>query len=50
MQREALTLWSEGFAYREIAAITGRTEGNVRVVVHRALNTLRNLAPAEQAW
>lgn len=49
MQREALTLWSEGFSYREIAAIMGRTEGNVRVVVHRGLNALRNLVPAEQA-
>jgi RNA polymerase sigma-70 factor (ECF subfamily) len=43
-QREALGLWSEGFAYREIAEITCRTEGNIRVLVHRGLTTLRELA------
>ncbi len=40
-QREALALWSEGFCYREIADITGASEGNVRVIVHRALKRLR---------
>ena len=40
-QREAIDLWSEGFANAEIAAITGHSEGNVRVLVHRALKTLR---------
>ena len=29
-QREAIDLWSEGFSYREIAAIAGHSEGNVR--------------------
>lgn len=42
-QREVLVLWSEGFSYREIATITNRTEGNIRVMVHRALSALRNL-------
>ena len=41
-QREAIGLWSESFGYAEIARITGRTEGNVRVLVHRALKRLRN--------
>ncbi|MHC4404053.1 MAG: RNA polymerase sigma factor [Planctomycetota bacterium] len=40
-QREAVLLWSEGFNYREMAHITGCGEGNVRVLVHRALKTLR---------
>jgi RNA polymerase sigma factor (sigma-70 family) len=40
-QREAIDLWTEGFNYRQIAGITGRREGNVRVLVHRALKTLR---------
>lgn len=40
-QREAIDLWCEGFTHKEIAAITGRTEGHVRVLVHRALAALR---------
>jgi RNA polymerase sigma-70 factor (ECF subfamily) len=40
-QREAVLLYAEGFRYREIAAITARTEGAVRVVVHRAIAGLR---------
>jgi RNA polymerase sigma-70 factor (ECF subfamily) len=40
-QREAVALWAEGFAYREIAEVTKSTEGNVRVIVHRALKRLR---------
>lgn len=43
-QREAIDLWAEGFAYGEIAQITGHSEGNVRVLVHRALRTLRERA------
>lgn len=34
-QRETIDLWCEGFAHKEIATITGRTEGHVRVLVHR---------------
>jgi RNA polymerase sigma factor (sigma-70 family) len=41
-QREALDLWCEGFASREIAEITGRSEGHVRVLVHRGLAGLRS--------
>lgn len=40
-QREALSLWSEGFSYRDIAEMTDTTEGNIRVIVHRALKQLR---------
>jgi RNA polymerase sigma factor (sigma-70 family) len=40
-QRESLDLWCEGFTSREIAEITGRTEGHVRVLVHRGLSALR---------
>jgi RNA polymerase sigma factor (sigma-70 family) len=40
-QREAVALWAEGFSYREIAEVTKTAEGNVRVIVHRALKRLR---------
>jgi RNA polymerase sigma factor (sigma-70 family) len=43
-QREALLLWSEGFDYRQIAQMTDTSEGNVRVIVHRALRRLRQHA------
>ncbi len=40
-QREAVLLWSEGFAYKQIARITDRTEGSIRLAVHRGLKQLR---------
>jgi len=40
-QREAISLWSEGFTYRQIAEIVDRSEVNVRVIVHRAVKCLR---------
>ncbi|MFM8435912.1 MAG: RNA polymerase sigma factor [Planctomycetia bacterium] len=40
-QRETIDLWCEGFTHRQIAEITSRTEGNVRVLVHRGLTALR---------
>jgi RNA polymerase sigma-70 factor (ECF subfamily) len=40
-QRETIDLWCEGFTYREIATITGRQEGHVRVLAHRGLTALR---------
>jgi RNA polymerase sigma-70 factor (ECF subfamily) len=40
-QREAIDLWCEGFSYREISVIAGTSEGNVRVLVHRAIKQLR---------
>jgi RNA polymerase sigma factor (sigma-70 family) len=41
-QREAIDLWCEGFSSKEIAGITGRTEGHVRVLTHRGLQSLRS--------
>jgi len=41
-QRESIDLWCEGLSYREIADITGRQEGHIRVLVHRGLTALRN--------
>lgn len=39
--REVLGLWSEGLTYGQIAEVTGHSQGNVRVLVHRALKRLR---------
>ena len=47
-QREAIDLWAEGFSNAEIAQITGHNEGNVRVLVHRALKSLRRHPLARQ--
>jgi len=47
-QREAVDLWAEGFSNAEIAQITGHSEGNVRVLVHRALKALRGHPLARQ--
>lgn len=47
-QREAITLWSEGFSYNEVAHVTGASEGNVRVLVHRGLKKLRQQLAAGQ--
>lgn len=41
-QRESIDLWCEGLTYREIAGVTGRQEGHIRVLVHRGLTALRN--------
>ncbi len=40
-QREAIDLWCEGFSYRQISQIAGHSEGNVRLLVHRAIKQLR---------
>lgn len=40
-QREAVDLWSEGFDYGQIAEVLSCSEGNVRVLVHRALKRIR---------
>lgn len=40
-QRETIDLWCEGLSYREIAEITSREEGHVRVLAHRGLSALR---------
>lgn len=41
-QRETIDLWCEGLSYQQIAEITGRTVGNVRVLAHRGLTALRS--------
>ena len=40
-QRETLDLWCNGLTHRQIAEVTGRGEGNVRVLAHRGLTRLR---------
>ena len=40
-QRETIDLWCAGLTYREIAEVTGRQEGHVRVLAHRGLTALR---------
>lgn len=40
-QRETLDLWCSGLTHRQIAEVTGRSEGNVRVLAHRGLTRLR---------
>ena len=40
-QRETIDLWCEGLTYRQIAEVTGRQEGHVRVLAHRGLTALR---------
>jgi len=47
-QREAITLWAEGLGYHEIAEVLQTTEGNVRVLMHRALKRLRQHPFAQQ--
>ena len=39
--REVVDLWLDGFSHREIAEITDRTDGHVRVMIHRAMTKLR---------
>jgi RNA polymerase sigma factor (sigma-70 family) len=41
-QRETIDLWCEGLTYRQIAEVTGRQEGHVRVLAHRGLAALRS--------
>ncbi len=49
LYREPLQLWSQGWSYREIAEVVERTEGNVRVLVHRAVKALRE-HPQVSSW
>jgi DNA-directed RNA polymerase specialized sigma24 family protein len=48
-QREAIDLWAQGLAYREIAEVLGRAEVGVRVLVHRGLKSLRE-HPQVRKW
>lgn len=40
-EREAAELWSLGFSNSEMARVTGKSEGAVRVCLHRAICSLR---------
>lgn len=47
-QQQIVTMrFLEGFDYGTIAAAVGKTEGNVRVILHRALSELRRLLERE---
>ena len=48
-QQEAIDLWAQGLAYREIAQVLGRAEVGVRVLVHRGLKSLRE-HPRVRKW
>lgn len=48
-QREAIDLWAQGLAYREIADVLGRPEVGIRVLVHRGLKCLRE-HPRVRTW
>jgi len=39
--RELVLLWAEGMTHRDIAEVTERSEGNIRVQLHRAFARLR---------
>jgi DNA-directed RNA polymerase specialized sigma24 family protein len=47
-QREAISLWAEGFSYHDIAEMIETNEGYVRVIVHRALKRLREHPVAQR--
>jgi RNA polymerase sigma-70 factor (ECF subfamily) len=46
-QQVILMSFIEGFSYSEIAAALGKREGNIRVIVHRALKRMRELLKEE---
>ncbi len=49
-QQQVITMhFFEGFKYDEIAASLGKSEGNVRVIQHRALQQLRGVLDARGA-
>ena len=47
-QQVVLMSFIEGFSYGEIAAAIGKREGNVRVIVHRALKKMRHILETER--
>ena len=48
-QREALQLWRDGLGFSEIATAIEKTEGAIRVLVHRAIIAIRN-HPSLAKW
>lgn len=47
-QQVLMMRFLENLEYREIAAALGKSEGNVRVIQHRALHELRRLVDADE--
>ena len=47
-QQVILMSFIEGFSYSEIAAALGKKEGNIRVIVHRALKKMRQILETEK--
>lgn len=45
-QQVVMMSFIEGFSYGEIAAALGKSEGNIRVMVHRALKKMRQIMEA----
>ena len=48
-QQVVMMSYLEGFSYTEIAAALGKKEGNIRVIMHRALKKLRAMLEPEPA-
>ncbi|MFP3898913.1 MAG: RNA polymerase sigma factor [Dehalococcoidia bacterium] len=46
-QQVVILRFIEGFEFAEIASLMNKKEGNVRVILHRALVKLRNIVPKE---
>lgn len=47
-QQVVMMSFIEGFSYGEIAAAMGKKEGNIRVIMHRALKRLRKIMDTEK--
>ena len=47
-QQVILMSFIEGFTYAEIASTLGKSEGNIRVILHRGLKKMRNLLEKEK--
>ena len=47
-QQVVLMSFIEGFSYSEIATAIGKKEGNIRVIVHRALKRMRQILETEK--
>ena len=47
-QEVILMSFIEGFDYKEISTILNKSEGNIRVIVHRALKKMREILPGSE--
>ena len=47
-QQVVILRFMEGFEFAEIASVLKKKEGNVRVILHRALVKLRNILEKER--